>query len=133
MGDPITWKTSFIRAMNHLANCSARPRQCESADAVSDCNASLAASRITEGTLASEKRAQMACEKCDAMEATQAEPEWDRSTRAGDEAAVGRSLAQCCPEDFLRKNPSLAYVHSMQSLKAMIGKQKEILKSQACM
>lgn len=119
--------------MNHLANCSARPRHCDAVEAASDCKASVAVSHITEGTLASEQRTQVAREKRAALETKQEEPEWDRSTRAGDEVVRGRPLAECCPEDLLRENPSLAHVHSALSLKAIIGKQEESLKAQSCM
>jgi hypothetical protein len=131
--DPAAWKKSFVRAMNHLANCSARPAAPASDTGASDAGQSVAASHITEGTKANEARSQAAREKRQALVDKESEPEWDRSTRAGDVNAqrLATSTAQTA-EELVRENPELAYVHSAQSLRTVVAKHEAALKMQAC-
>jgi hypothetical protein len=134
--DPAAWRKSFVRAMNHLANCSARPAGTGAgagvcAAAGSDAGVSIAASHVTEGTLASEARP--AHEQRRAREEQALEPDWDKTTKVGDDTAQHAKLLEGqIAQELIRENPALAWVHSAQSVKAVVAKREEALRAQAC-
>ena len=130
-GDPAAWKASFVRAMNHVANCSACPTAADATrPAASVAAESVAASHITQGTAASAARDKASREACAAREAAVAEPEWDRSTKVGD-GGDREPVPDGGATELLRVNRALGLVHSAQSLQAMIDKQDACVKAAA--
>ena len=134
--DPAAWKQSFVRAMNHLANCSARQaaseQDCSHKD-IADMRSeavSVAASRISEGTACSKQRAEAAARRRSELAAQAAEPDWDASTCVGDDDKVEprrQRAFRAAVGELLAENPEMAHVHSAQSLQRLIAQRAAAL------
>lgn len=121
------YKARLVRAMNDVAlrkaQAAGQARRA-AADAMSIAGRSDAGeSTISKGTFASQQRLDAAAARRAELAERAVEPDWDASTRAGDDVGKGLKVAAAHQaEDFLRENPELKSVHSIASVRSMLTK-----------
>jgi hypothetical protein len=129
-GGPDDWKRSFVSAMNHLAQKSAKHGSHSAATAKADVAESVClsvqSSCITAQTVGSQQRAEAAKQKRLEAESAREESEWDASTCISS-VSRSRALGATDPEEILRENPDLKHVHSAKSVKALVDRKERCM------